>query len=90
MMMISRSNNAIMKATTMKTATKALTMAISKIHTIYDFKKYNFHTLYNFNYIISNSSYNSNSSSSRKHYRYYSSFLLRNNNFNRFIISMSR
>ena len=47
MMMISRSNNAIMKATTMKTATKALTMAISKIHTIYDLKKYNFHTLYN-------------------------------------------
>lgn len=88
MMMICRSNNAIMKATTMKTATKALTMAISKTHSIYDFKKSNFHTLHN--YIISNSSYSSNSSSSRKKYRYYSSFLLRNNNFNSSIMSMRR
>jgi hypothetical protein len=84
MMMICRNNNAIMTATTMKTSTKALTMAISKTHSIYDFKKSNFHTLHN--YIISNSSY----SSSRKQYRYYSSFLLRNNNFNSSIISMTR
>lgn len=82
MMMICRSNNAIMTATTMKTSTKALTMAISKTHSIYDFKKSNFHTLHN--YIISNSSY-SNSS-----YSYYSSFLLRNNNFNSFKMSMTR
>jgi hypothetical protein len=81
-----------MKATTMKTATKALTMAISKTNFVNDFKKSNFHTLHNYNVIISNSSYkvSSNSSSSRKHYRYYSSFLLRNNNFNSSIISMIR
>jgi len=89
-MLITRSNNAVMKATTIKTATKALTMAISKTHYIYDLKKSNFHTLHNFNYIISNSSYNSNSISSRKHYRYYSSVLLRNNNFNSSIMSMRR
>jgi hypothetical protein len=88
MMLISRSNNAVMKVTTTKTATKALTMAISKTHSI-DIKKSNFHTLHNFNY-ISNSSYNSYSSSSRKHYRYYSSFLLRNDSFNSFIMSMRR
>jgi hypothetical protein len=82
-MMISRSNNAVMKATTMKTVTKALTLAISKTHSIYDIKKSNFHTLHN--YIISYSSY-----SSRKHNRYCSLFLLRNDSFNSSIMSMRR
>ena len=85
MMMMCRSSDAIIKATIMKTATKAIN----------NINKSNFHVLNNYKVIISSSNSNDNFSSCRSsiwsHCHYYSSFLLmRNNNSSSSILSIRR
>ena len=88
MMMMCRSSDAIIKATTMKTSMKTATKAINNIN------KSNFHVLNNYKVIISSSNSNDNFSSCRgsiwSYCHYYSAFLLRNNNSSSSIMSIRR